>query len=119
MSKLTTLKPRLSSASHTISKSAPITRDQERAQRAPWRKWYSLKRWRDMRWDVLVEAMFTCQMCGTLERDTSRLVADHRKPHRGDPVLFWDRANLQCLCEPCHSTEKQKEEQATPAGVWW
>jgi 5-methylcytosine-specific restriction endonuclease McrA len=119
MTKLTTLKPRISSASHTIGKATPITRDQERAQRAPWRKWYGLKRWRSMRWDVLVEAMFTCQMCGKLEGKTSKLVADHRKPHRGDPVLFWDRANLWCLCEVCHSTVKQKEEQAEPVGVWW
>ena len=119
MTKLSTLKPRISSASHIISKAQPVTRDQERAQRAPWRKWYGLKRWRDMRWGVLVDAAFQCQMCGNVEGDTSKLVADHRKPHRGDPELFWDRANLWCLCEVCHSTVKQREEQAAPAGVWW
>ncbi|MEZ2132481.1 MULTISPECIES: HNH endonuclease [unclassified Sinorhizobium] len=119
MGKLTTLKPRLSSAPSTVTKAQPMTRDQERAQRAPWRKWYGLKRWRDMRWDVLTEAMFTCQRCGVIEPDTSKLVADHHIPHRGDPELFWDRTNLTCLCEACHSTEKQKEEQATPVGIWW
>lgn len=119
MSRLSTIKPRISSASHTIGKADPITRDQERAQRAPWRKRYGLKRWKDMRWAVLVDAMFTCQMCGKLEGDTSKLVADHRKPHRGDPSLFWDRNNLWCLCEVCHSTVKQREEQAEPVGVWW
>lgn len=72
-----------------------------------------------MRWDVLVDAEFVCQMCGKLEGNTSKLVADHRKPHRGDPELFWDRTNLWCLCEVCHSTVKQREEQAAPAGVWW
>jgi 5-methylcytosine-specific restriction protein A len=89
MAKLTNLKPVLSTALHSITNAKPVTREQERAQRAPWRKWYGLKRWRDMRWDVLVEAMFTCQICGTLEGNTSKLVADHRKPHRGDAVLFW------------------------------
>nr|WP_259672432.1 hypothetical protein [Rhizobium sp. NLR12b] len=58
-------------------------------------------------------------MCARIEGDTSKLVADHRKPHRGDPALFWDRNNLWCLCEACHSTEKQKEEQSAPPGVWW
>lgn len=72
-----------------------------------------------MRWGVLVEAQFTCTMCCKTEDNTSKLVADHRTPHRGDPVLFWDRDNLACLCEVCHSTVKQKEEQATPSGVWW
>ncbi|MBX5303098.1 HNH endonuclease [Rhizobium sp. NLR12b] len=119
MAKLTSLKPRLSSEPHAVTKAEPITREQERAQRAPWRRWYGLKRWRDMRWDVLVEAAFQCQMCARIEGDTSKLVADHRKPHRGDPALFWDRNNLWCLCEACHSTEKQKEEQSAPPGVWW
>ncbi|MDW9781803.1 HNH endonuclease [Sinorhizobium meliloti] len=119
MSRLSTLKPRISSASYTLNKADPLTREQERAKRSPWRKWYGLKRWRDMRWDVLTEALFTCQMCGNLESDTSKLVADHRKPHRGKPELFWDRNNLWCLCEACHSSEKQKEEQEMPVGVWW
>jgi 5-methylcytosine-specific restriction protein A len=119
MTNLSTLKPLISSTRHTITKAKPMTREQGRVQRAPWRNWYGLKRWKDMRWEVLTEARFTCQMCGLLDGDTSKLVADHRKPHRGDPVLFWDRSNLQCLCEACHSTTKQKEEQAMPVGVWW
>ena len=119
MAKLTNLKPRIATIAHTITKVEPMEREQERAKRSPWRKLYGLKRWKDMRWDVLTEAMFMCQMCGKLEGDTSKLVADHKRPHRGDLNLFWDRNNLWCLCEACHSSEKQKEEQATPAGVWW
>ena len=41
------------------------------------------------------------------------MVADHIEPHRGDPVLFWSRANLQCLCKPCHDSTKQAEEART------
>lgn len=87
----------------------------KRAAPAPRRrashKWYYTARWKRLRWDVLVEANFTCQRCGRIEADTSRLIADHIRPHRGDPELFWDRENLQCLCDTCHSGDKQREEQ--------
>lgn len=63
--------------------------------------------------------MFTCKMCGRTHGNTSKLVADHKQPHRGNSRLFWDRDNLQTLCaDPCHNTVKQREEQATPPGVW-
>ena len=29
-------------------------------------------------------------------------VVDHIRPHRGDPVLFWDESNWQALCKECH-----------------
>ncbi|MGE0853643.1 MAG: HNH endonuclease [Hyphomicrobiaceae bacterium] len=38
-------------------------------------------------------------------------VVDHVVPHRGDMRLFWDRANWQSLCVPCHSRAKQAEEK--------
>ena len=120
MAKLTTLKPNLTKLSPSIAVAAPQeqTRDQRRYAAAPWRKWYGLKRWKDMRWDVLVAAMFQCSRCGVLHADTSKLVADHTIPHRGRPELFWDRANLTCMCTDCHDKVKQREEQAEPVGVW-
>lgn len=86
-------------------------RDQARAS-LPWRKWYNSKRWRRLRWAILLRDLFTCRKCGRLEADTSRLVADHRIPHRGDERLFWSEANLWCLCKPCHDKVKQAEEAA-------
>ena len=67
---------------------------------------------------VLVRDLFTCQMkgCGRIEADTSQLVADHKTPHHGDEVLFWDENNLHCLCKPCHDSLKQKQERAN--GRW-
>lgn len=94
------------------------TYDQDRDRRASWRKWYKLARWRRLRWDVLVDAMFVCSRCGKLEGDTSKLVADHKIPHRGREDLFWDRENLVCLCKACHDGAKQREERSIPAGVW-
>jgi 5-methylcytosine-specific restriction endonuclease McrA len=83
-----------------------------RYQTTPWRAWYSLDRWKRLRDEVLTRALFTCSICGRIEADTSRLVADHVIPHRGDPALFWDPANLQCLCKACHDSVKQRIERA-------
>ena len=35
-------------------------------------------------------------------RPVAASVVDHKKPHRGDMVLFWDSTNWQRLCKPCH-----------------
>lgn len=79
---------------------------------APWRKWYKTARWKDLRWSVLEDALFTCARCGHVEVKTSLLVADHVIPHRGDEDLFWARSNLQCLCKGCHDRFKQAEERS-------
>lgn len=38
-------------------------------------------------------------------RLTPATVVDHIKPHKGDELLFWQRANWQPLCKPCHDTK--------------
>jgi len=50
-----------------------------------------------------------CAFCGA----TARLV-DHEIPHRGDPGLFWRKANWQPLCTSCHSGAKQRAERRQP-----
>ena len=47
----------------------------------------------------------TCTRCGD-----PATVVDHITPHRGNKALFWDKANWQPLCTPCHSRHKQREE---------
>lgn len=88
-------------------------RDKERAAFHPYRAWYKTAEWRELRLGTFRRDGFTCQMCGKLEGLTSLLVADHRKPHRGDREMFFDANNLQTLCaSPCHSKNKQRLEQA-------
>lgn len=88
-------------------------RDKKRAEFHPYRAWYQTKEWRRLRWATLVRDCFTCQMCGRIEADTSKLVADHKRPHRGDRALFFDPNNTETLCaSPCHSKHKQRLEQA-------
>jgi 5-methylcytosine-specific restriction protein A len=71
------------------------------------RKWYHLERWERLRRRVLVEAAYQCAGCGAV---TVELHADHIRPHRGDVGLFWDRANLQALCVPCHTRKTVRGE---------
>ena len=109
MGRLRSLTPATRSLDAQVRK-LEIDHDAARRDR-PWRKWYSLARWRRLRWACLVRDLFTCQRCGKIEADTSQLVADHKTPHQGDPDLFWDFDNLQCLCKPCHDSDKQSEER--------
>lgn len=114
MVKLTGLKPRLNGLRSRIGRDTPSTRverDRERDAQ-PWRRWYKTARWQRLRMVILVRDLFTCQWpgCGRVEPDTSRLVADHREPHRGDEAMFWDQDNLWCLCKPCHDSAKQRQE---------
>lgn len=32
---------------------------------------------------------------------------DHKEPHKGDEVLFFDEENCWSLCKPCHDGRKQ------------
>jgi 5-methylcytosine-specific restriction protein A len=50
-----------------------------------------------------------CVKCLEREIVTVATTADHIIPHRGDPHLFW-HGELQALCAPCHSQDKQLEE---------
>ena len=43
-----------------------------------------------------------CAKCRETGKLTPATVVDHIIPHRGDPVLFWNRSNWQPLCKDCH-----------------
>lgn len=116
MGKLKTLPSRLGKLAPTIGYMAAPERtaDAARTVATPWRKWYWTSRWRETRMRVFARDGFTCQRpgCGLMTANTSKLVCDHRQPHRGDEALFWDEGNLQTLCKPCHDRHKQREERA-------
>lgn len=77
----------------------------------PWRVWYSLKRWKILRIATFKRDRFKCQECGLIDGNTSRLICDHKTPHRGEPDLFWDENNVHTLCKPCHDSIKQASER--------
>lgn len=111
MGRLTNLRSPLSNLPPRIARQADAQGHSPTAE--PWRKWYSLARWKRLRLAIFLRDMFTCQRegCGRLEGNTSLLVADHRTAHKGDPALFWDESNIQTLCKPCHDRDKQREER--------
>lgn len=51
-----------------------------------------------------------CELCAEANRRTRANTVDHKEPHRGDPVLFWDQNNWQSLCATCHNSVKQSAE---------
>ena len=67
-------------------------------------RWYTSRRWQDLRGHVLREQPF-CQVCRALGRKTVTAEIDHIVKHDGDPGRFWNRANLQGLCKPCHTAK--------------
>jgi 5-methylcytosine-specific restriction protein A len=69
------------------------------------RKWYYTVAWAHLRAEVLTDAAYTCAQCGMV---TSTLDVDHIVKHEGDPAQFWNRANLQALCKPCHSRKTEQ-----------
>lgn len=91
-------------------------RDKVRDKIEGWRVWYHSAEWKRLRWQVLVEAQFTCAMCRRIEGDTSKLVGDHIMSHHGDRVMFFDRANVQCLCKACHDGAKQRQDRRRGGG---
>ncbi len=113
MPRLGNLKPRLGSMPLRMgyAQGDERGRSRHRDSTQPWRRWYKTSRWQKLRWSVLVRDLFTCQRCKRVEPDPSQLVADHKRPHRSDPSLFWDAGNIECLCRVCHDGAKQREER--------
>lgn len=66
------------------------------------------------RWQRARSAFLTahplCAECQQRGRVTVATDVDHIRPHKGDPVLFWDRNNWQALCHACHSRKTASED---------
>ena len=90
----------------------------------PWRRWYRTARWQKLRQDVFTRDGLVCQRTGVLclgrHPASDSPVANHKRPHRGDPVLFWDPANIETVCKEAHDCLIQREEQVSlqQRGVW-
>jgi 5-methylcytosine-specific restriction protein A len=110
MGKLTAMRPRLGALASRVSRHS----DDQGHSRAlePWRNWYSLKTWEELRQRVFLRDLYTCQCgCGTLIQNPRERIADHIEPHRGDRALFFDEANVQTLWKPHHDGWKQRLER--------
>jgi 5-methylcytosine-specific restriction protein A len=81
--------------------------DERRAVSEPWRAWYQGKRWRTLRAAILRRD----PVCVACNRNPAN-ECDHITPHKGDARLFWNPANLQGLCKPCHSRKTATEDSS-------
>lgn len=84
---------------------------------APWKAWYKTSRWAELKQRVHIRDNYTCQRTGVLCAGRypapNSPVANHKKPHRGDPDLFWDENNVETVTKAVHDGEVQREEQAS------
>jgi 5-methylcytosine-specific restriction enzyme A len=76
--------------------------DKRRQASQDYRKWYCLKKWRDIR-DYLLRRNPLCPECSARGLVVPGTDIDHIIPHKGDKALFWDCKNLQVLCHECHA----------------
>lgn len=79
--------------------------DRRRRREQPYRSWYKLKIWLELRAGQLArEPLCQCEDCrargplGRLPADT----VDHVIDHKGDWELFRDPGNLQSMHHDCH-----------------
>jgi hypothetical protein len=81
----------------------------ERRRAKPWRAWYSLAIWKQIRARQL-QAQPLCERCEREDRITAATTVNHKIPHRGDWELFIGGPFESC-CKPCHDSVVQAEER--------
>jgi 5-methylcytosine-specific restriction protein A len=88
--------------------------DAKRRITKPWRRWYCLAIWREIRAAQLA-AQPLCERHLAKGETVAATVCNHRRPHRGD----WDQfvaGPFESLCKACHDGEVQREERAALRG---
>ena len=100
---------------------APQQTRQQRNREADSRRGSARDRGYTSKWDAAAKQYLFdrplccgCEAAGQIKE--SKLV-DHILPHRGDMVLFWDRANWQPSCKWHHDVVKQRLERLFDAGL--
>lgn len=66
-------------------------------------------RWREARESFLASHPL-CAHCEAEGRAEAATVVDHRVPHKGDQVLFWDVGNWMPLCAHHHNVKTATED---------
>lgn len=75
---------------------------------------YNTQQWRNVR-ELVLQQQPLCQACEAVGLLTLAQMVDHIKPVRlgGE---FWDRDNLQPLCNSCHASKSARERHSDPYG---
>ena len=75
-----------------------------------WRKLYKSRAWTNGRL-IFLASNPLCERCLNAGRTTAATVVNHRTPHKGDVVLFFDQDNWEATCKPCHDRDIATEER--------
>ena len=67
-------------------------------------------KWQRARKRFLKEHPLCCK-CEEEGKYVIATIVDHIKPHRGDPILFWDEENWQPLCKHHHDVKTMTEDR--------
>lgn len=124
MSRLSSLPPRIGAAPYRVSQTPKAEGLTTSRRSNPLKGLYSTARWRTLRLKVFQRDGYICQRSGALcsgkHPAPNSPVANHKRPHRGNPALFWDEDNLETVTKEVHDTLIQAEEQENlrHAGVW-
>lgn len=105
--KLTTLKPRVAELKPALKEATGSWRSSKTTNQ----RGYTY-RWQKEREQFLRENPLCCY-CYREGRIAAASVVDHKIPHQGDDLLFWDRSNRQPLCKKCHDSTKAREERGS------
>jgi 5-methylcytosine-specific restriction enzyme A len=93
---------------HTIGDNERKQYDRARNKWDPFRALYKTARWQWLKRVVKMDEPI-CKCCGLAKSD----VVDHIIPARvyaaKDSERFYDRANIQGLCKPCHDEKTRHE----------
>jgi 5-methylcytosine-specific restriction protein A len=67
------------------------------------------RRWREESKTFLLANPLCCY-CWEKGKKVAATCVDHARPHKGDPVLFWDQTNWRPACGPCNSRKCAEQE---------
>ena len=74
-------------------------------------------KWQRARKRFLKEHPLCCK-CEEEGKYVRATIVDHIKPHRGDPILFWDEENWQPLCKHHHDVKTMTEDRYQEYRYW-
>ena len=73
------------------------------------RNQYGSTRWKRTRAAALARDGYLCQVCTTRGVISSANIVDHITPQHKQQFDFFDLANLQAICKPCHDIKTAEE----------
>lgn len=116
LGKLTQAPSRLGSLPPRVSR--PVDSEGHSRALEPWRGWYNLREWQDLRARVFARDRFTCCCgCRKLITEPRERIADHKDPDaKLSRERFFADDEVQTLWKPCHDGWKQRLERRAQRG---